>query len=422
MSKIAYVGLPAHGHTNPTLPVMKELIARGHEVLYYNGANFRDKVTPTGADFRPLPEPMPSEREISEALHEFINASLIISRMSRPLTRFLITEFARERPDLVIYDSAAMWGYVAARTHEIPNICFVTTFVLDGSQGAVGLKTMARFLWSIVPKAPGLLRWRRSMAKEFGSENSGGITEYADLNFVFTSRAFHPPNNFIDGRFHFVGPSIDPATRDGQFPFDQLTAGRRVYISLGTINHLDVAFYQAAFSAFADYPAQFILSVGKNTTISALGSIPDNFIVRNYIPQLDLLQQVDAFITHGGMNSIHEGLYYGVPQVVVPHQFEQFLNGKRVAQTKSGILLGDSRPYGRVTPQELRQALDVVLNEPIYRTNAQKIGETLKAAGGYMQVVDDIDTYFRSLAAAREPREKSSKLVTGSIQTKVSPH
>jgi hypothetical protein len=394
MPKIAYIGLPAHGHTNPTLPVMKELVERGHEVLYYNAEWFRAKVEPTGVTYRPLPEPLPTEREVSEALHELIDASSIISRIAPHLTRFLINEFEQERPHLVIYDSTAMWGYIAARTHNIPNICFVTTFVLDGSQGAIGFGTMLRFILSILPRAPKLLLWRRRMAQEFGQENSGGITEFADLNIVFTSKAFHPENNFVDGRFRFVGPSLNAATRDGTFPFEQLQDGPKVYISLGTVNHLDYAFYTAVFTAFAHYPAQFILSVGKNTDIGQLGPIPDNFIVCNYVPQLDILQRVDAFITHGGMNSVHEGLYYGVPEIAVPHHFEQLLNGKRVAQTKTGILLGDKRPYGRVTAEELRHSLDEILHNPQYRQNAQRIGQTLKEAGGYLRAVEEIEAYM----------------------------
>jgi MGT family glycosyltransferase len=396
MAKIAYVGLPAHGHTNPTLPVMKELVERGHEVLYYNAEWFRAKVAPTGVSYRALPEPLPTEREVSEALHELINASFIISRMAPHLTRYLIDEFRREQPDVVIYDSVAMWGYIAARTHKIPNICFITTFVLDGSQGAMGWRTMMSFLWSILPHAPKLLRWRRQMAQEFGKGNSGGITEYADLNIVFTSEAFHPENTFFDGRFRFVGPSLNGTTRDGQFPLDQLQDGPKVYISLGTINHLNQAFYEAAFAAFADYPAQFILSVGRNTDTAQLGPIPDNFIVRNYVPQLEILQCVDAFITHGGMNSVHEGLYYGVPEIAIPNHLEQLLNGKRVAATGTGILLGDDYPYGRVTAQELRQALDEVLHQPHYRQNAERIGKTLKDAGGYLQAVAEIEAYAKN--------------------------
>jgi len=394
MAKIIYVGIPAHGHTNPTLPILQELIQRGHQVIAYNAESFRAKFAPTGVEFRPYPEPMPTEREISEALYEMINASLLFSRMSTHLTRYTIDEMQREQPDLILYDSTTMWGYIAARSLGIPHAALITHFVLDGSQGYMGIDMMARFIWTALPYTPKLLRWKRDMAREFGKENSGGITEYADLNLVFTSREFHPKNTFIDERFRFVGPSINPAVRDGEFPFDQLGDGRVVYISLGTINHLDNAFYQAAFAAFADDPAQFVLSVGKNTDIAALGSIPANFIVRNTVPQLDVLQRADAFITHGGMNSVHEALIYGVPLVVVPHHLEQLLNGKRVAETGTGILLGNKYPYGRVTAPELRSALDTVLSDPSYCQQAEHYGQTLKDAGGYLQAVSEIEAYI----------------------------
>ena len=97
MSKIAYVGCLPTVTPIQTVPVVNELVKRGHEVLYYNAETFRPKAAQTGVDFRPLPEPLPTEREIAEALHEFINASLIISRMSRHLTRYLIAELAREK-------------------------------------------------------------------------------------------------------------------------------------------------------------------------------------------------------------------------------------------------------------------------------------------------------------------------------------
>lgn len=68
------------------------------------------------------------------------------------------------------------------------------------------------------------------------------------------------------------------------------------------------------------------------------------------MPQVDILRRADAFVTHGGMNSISEGLYCEVPLVVVPQQIEQALNGRRVAEVGAGILLGDRPPYGSVEP------------------------------------------------------------------------
>lgn len=409
MATIAYVGLPAHGHTNPALAVMKALLARGHRVLFYNADSFRERVGAVGLDFRPFPEPMPTESEISRAMRSMIDASLILSRMSAPLARFLVGEFERERPDLVIYDSVAMWGYVAARAQAIPTACFITTFVLDGSIGAIGAADLARFALSTVRHLPELVRWKRGIVREFGADNAGGLTEYADLNIVFTSREFHPPNGKLDSRFRFVGPALDPATRERDFPYERLAESTRVYVSLGTINHLNTSFYRAAFEAFAGYPAQFILSAGMNTDIAALGSAPDNFIVRPSVPQLDILQRVDAFVTHGGMNSVHEGLTYGAPLVVVPQQIEQLLNGRRVAQTGSGILL-DRRP---VTAEALRASVDAVLTDPRYRTNAEHMGQTLRNAGGTERAAAEIEVYLARGSGAAWPIRAGQMLEAG---------
>jgi MGT family glycosyltransferase len=143
-----------------------------------------------------------------------------------------------------------------------------------------------------------------------------------------------------------------------------------------------------AFATFADHPGQFVLSAGRMTDIAALGPIPDNFIVRNFVPQLELLPRVDAFITHGGMNSINEGLYYGVPLVVVPQQMEQAINARQAAQQGTAIVLGDRPPYGRTTPTELRHALDTVLTDDSYRQNAERIGQSFRESGGYEKAAD----------------------------------
>jgi MGT family glycosyltransferase len=393
MAKIVYANIPAHGHTNPTLPLVKTLVAHGHQVIYYSGEDMRELIQRTGAEFRSYPDPMPSSKRISEALHEMINATMIFIELSENHTAWFIEEMRREKPDVIVYDTTAMWGYIAGRILNIPHICSVTHFVLEGSE-QFPMAAFMRFLLMAVPKLPRIAKWKRFMKQNFGKENVGGITEFAKRNIVFTSKEFHPRNGIIDESFRFVGASLDPSTRSVDFRFEDLGNGRLVYISLGTINHLDTSFYHTAFAAFKDYPAQFVLSVGKHTDIRSLGEIPANFIVRNYVPQLEILQRADAFITHGGMNSVHEGLVYGVPEILVPHQMEQLLNGIRVESVGAGILLGRKAPYGRVTAEELRSALDRLLNEPSFQEKAAYYGETLKAAGGYEQAVREIESFI----------------------------
>jgi len=73
-----------------------------------------------------------------------------------------------------------------------------------------------------------------------------------------------------------------------------------------------------------------IMSVGRNIQIESLGLVPDNFLVENFVPQLEVLKRADVFITHGGMNSLNEALYFGVPVIVVPQQVEQAFNMRRL--------------------------------------------------------------------------------------------
>ena len=51
MSKIVFFNMPAHGHTNPTIEVVKELVSRGHEVIYYSFSEFKEKIELCGATY-----------------------------------------------------------------------------------------------------------------------------------------------------------------------------------------------------------------------------------------------------------------------------------------------------------------------------------------------------------------------------------
>ena len=49
--KIAWFCIPAHGHTNPTLALVRELTSAGHQVFYFSFEMFREKIEQAGAVF-----------------------------------------------------------------------------------------------------------------------------------------------------------------------------------------------------------------------------------------------------------------------------------------------------------------------------------------------------------------------------------
>lgn len=401
MSKVIFLNIPAHGHVNATLPVVQELIQRGDQVIYYNTEEFRPQIERTGAAFRPYPATRLNAAEIAAALHggNIANVSVLLLGAAGQLLPFVLEELRREQPDLLVFDATVIWGKIAAALLNVPTAASITTFVLDLKGARLNARETRLLLRQSLPKVPRIMVERIRLARRYGNTAFSTFPIRGDLNIVFTARGLQPDTPNIDNTFRFVGPSIDARTRRDDAPLDLAASGRVVYISLGTIHH-NADFYRQCFAAFGGYPAQFVLSAGKETSIESLGDIPPNFIVRPTVPQLEVLQRADVFITHGGINSIHEGLYYGVPLILIPHQFEQLLNARCVEAQGAGLVLNDQVAGGRITAAALRQALDTTVSQPGCREEARRVQAMLRATGGYRQAADEIQAFMAEKKAA----------------------
>jgi MGT family glycosyltransferase len=401
MAKMVVMNIPGHGHVNPTLAVGAELKRRGTEVIYYNTEAFRPQIEAAGAEFRPYPPSVLSSLDAAQlATGSLIKVTLLLFQASEQLIPWMLDELRREQPDFVMYDSVCLWGMLCARMLNLPSVASITTFILEGMERMMSWREIVLMTKALIAHLPALIRTRSRLVKRLAAESQHtpqtvGLPSpvfpcTGDLNLVFTSRRLQPETWFVNDTFEFVGPSIDSTTRAGDFPFEQLERKPVIYISLGTINNTSSDFYRRCFEAFADHPGQFILSVGEKTDIAQLGTIPNNFVVRNSVPQLKVLEQADAFITHAGMNSLQEALYYGVPLVMVPQQMEQLLNAKVIERQGAGVILGNSFSFGQATAQQLRAALDTVLNNASFRQVAQENSRALQTSGGYLKAVDAI--------------------------------
>lgn len=50
--RVLFLNVPLHGHINPTLDLVTELVSSGNEIVYYASPSFCDKIEATGAEFR----------------------------------------------------------------------------------------------------------------------------------------------------------------------------------------------------------------------------------------------------------------------------------------------------------------------------------------------------------------------------------
>jgi len=206
-------------------------------------------------------------------------------------------------------------------------------------------------------------------------------------------RAFQPAGETFDERFVFVGPSILPRKDAQAFPLDRLEAQPTLFISLGTAFNNRPDFFKLCLRAFDHQPWQVVMAHGKRVDEAALGAVPQNFLLAPYVPQLEVLQQTSVFVTHGGMNSVMESLYFGVPVVVVPQIIEQEKTAQRCAELGLGIALDPND----LTAEKLRAAVDQVHHTPTFREHVLAMQQTVRAAGGYQRAVDAISNFARTL-------------------------
>jgi len=156
---------------------------------------------------------------------------------------------------------------------------------------------------------------------------------------------------------------------------------------MGTLYKQDPGFFKTCFRAFANKDYQVILSVGSYVKMEELGDIPKNFFVKNYVPQLKVLEITNVFISHAGMGGINEAMFYNVPMLLLPKTVEQQVNAHRIAALGAGI---DLRSQG-ATAEQLQEYTEVLLKNSTYKQATTKICQSFKDAGGLDHVIKAIE-------------------------------
>lgn len=402
MSTVVVLNLTSSGHINPTLPLIAELVSRGERVIYYAIEQYRSIIEATGAEYRSYSHP---EYLVPKAHQgEFFGSMAHFAKASQVNLPALLHELEQSPPDYILLDSMCIWGNLVQQIMKLPAITFSSIFIMHPTMKVEDILDM---VYSPRPKEvvfKGLQSMYRyfeisqEINEQYHCKIPGLIEAFSnpqDLNILFTSRKFHPFSEMYDASvYKFVGPSIAPRPGIIPFPFEQLKPGVTIYISLGTIVNDAVEFYKHCYQAFGNrverpYSHQVILSIGNKVNPADLGPAPDNFVVMPHVPQLEVLERTSVFITHGGMNSASEALWYGVPLVVIPHRGDAFLVAQQVVSNGAGV----SMLPAQASPYTLHDAVEKILSSSTFKQSAEELGQSLRSAGGYVKAADEIMSY-----------------------------
>ena len=389
---------PQYGHVNPTLAVVQELVERGDQVTYYATEEFRPSIEATGATFQAYTSIVTriwAQMEYSSDRPQdnpFIRMGYeTIEECQYVLDQIKDHVFA-QHADYILYDSVL--GKICAELLHLSAIQFRSTYAFNQHFNLLveQFQALARG-----ESAEAFLAVNKAFNDFCAAYQlpplpfSSLFTRIEPVNIVFLPRVLQPARETFDERFTFVGPSIRPRYSPPGFPLEKLNQQSVLYISLGTIfsNQNQVAFIRDCFQAFRESSWQVIQSIGKEIDKTLLEPIPENFLVYPHVPQIDVLEHTEVFITHGGMNSVMEALYYGIPLVVVPQMPEQALTAQQIVAGGLGIQLDKKN----LTAGALREAVMQLRENPAFRAQAKKMQEIVKKSGGYGEAVNTIQRF-----------------------------
>lgn len=332
--------LPYHGHINPCVPVVEELIRRGERVVVYTVEEFRPMIASIGAEFRDFPY---EESDKGSTLLTMAYWQLQVT------SRCMATLVSHARADHVKYilvDYLCHWGHVLAQHLSLPLMVLHSTY-----PAAFANVSRLRSVMLDLRKAPYLLPrlvqftlLDRRLARLWGVAPLGlpiglVLRRDAGLHLVLTSEWMQPQASSGQHAYHFVGTCVrGRGTTHGE-SLPALDGRPLIYISLGTFWNGNADFYRLCAQAYGDGPYQVLISIGSAVVRRGLGALPQNIHVRTHVDQIEALEHAALFISHGGMNSLCEAVQAGVPLLLLPQAVDQFPLSELMEQKGIAIVL-----------------------------------------------------------------------------------
>ncbi|MFS0696408.1 macrolide-inactivating glycosyltransferase [Streptomyces nitrosporeus] len=386
---VAMFSIAAHGHVNPSLEVIRELVARGHRVSYAVPASFARKVAATGAEPVIYTSVLPTEDSPEEWGTELIdNIEPFLEDGIQALPQ-LADAFAGDEPDLVLHDITSYPARILAHRWGVPAVSLWPNLVpWEGYEEEIA-----------APMAEGLRQTERGRAyyARFQDWLAGnGLGDLAADDFVSRPRralvlipeALQPNADRVDRAVYtFVGACQGDRADQGEW-VRPAGAEKVLLVSLGSSFTDEPEFYRACVKAFGDLPGwHVVLQIGAHVDAAELGRVPDNVEVHSWVPQLSVLRQADAFITHAGAGGSQEGLATGTPMVAVPQAVDQFGNADMLRS------LGVARhlPKEEAGAEALREAVLALVDDPGVAARLARIRERMAREGGTRRAADLIE-------------------------------
>ncbi|MDQ2948797.1 MAG: glycosyl transferase family 1 [Acidobacteriota bacterium] len=402
MAHFGIICPPVSGHLDPLAAVGRALLRRGHRVTVFQVRDLEAKVrshtlefASVGDDDFPGGTLQTSVAKLS-ALKGTASLKYAIECACAISTAILKDGpgvVGRAAVDVLLVDQNEPAGATVAEHLKLPFLSACTSLPLNREplipppfvawfysrslfarlRNAAGYAVSDRF---IAPIQRLLNQYRSQWGLSRLKSPDDSFSQFAQIAQV--PREFDFPRAALPRNFHYLGPWFDDHSSQVPFPFEKLDGRPLIYGSIGTLQQEQSHLFRIMAEACLNLNAQLVLSLGHPGT-QATHNLPGEPLVVSYAPQIELLKRAALTITHSGMNTTQQSLYYGVPMVAIPLAHDQPAIASRLARIGAGIVISPSK----LTVPRLRTAIQKLLPaDSSFRTQANSLGESSRKAGG----------------------------------------
>ena len=410
MARLGMFCLPWIGHLNSFSGLAHELIGRGHEVIFFNVADFAGQVRLRGFRFQAFGELGYPAGTFAERYRDLsrldglqaMRASLdILTSQAEALFTKARPVIERAKLDLWVVDQLDYAAATLAAHMQAPFVTVITSLTMHREEGVPGFsgepytddpavqERDRRFNEAVLETSKPFRDYIGAYRVKAGLGPFSHENLWSGLAQITQQPAeFEFPRRKLPACFHFTGPFARQADRPPTpFPWELLNGKSLIYASFGTTQNRNNHLYEAVAKATANLDVQVVLSLGGAEASELPKELPGNLLVVSYAPQLEILQKAALMITHAGMNSALECLEAGVPMVAVPIAHDQPGVSARIEWTGTGVRI----PAQECEPTRLRKAIETVLGQDSFRESARRFRRIIAEADGLRRAAGIIE-------------------------------
>jgi zeaxanthin glucosyltransferase len=416
--RLGFISMPVAGHLNPMTALARRLKSRGHEIVFIGVPDAAPIIKAAGLCFMPFCEQEFPAGAVSKGyagvakLHGLEVAEYSIGKLHpkrlRAALQHLPQILSESSIDALVIDTVHFFVELVPMRLGIPYVQVWNILHLDLS----GQTPPCLLDWPYETSSEGLFRNQEGVKRmyEVLSPVTAVAKQYAmvhhlDIDFsdfsatasrlaviTQTPKEFDLPIPKLPSQFHYAGPFHDALGRESiDFPYQRLSRKPLIYASMGTLLNGMQHVYREILESIRQCPdLQAVVSIGKNIRREDIERIPENAIVVQRAPQLELLRRASLCITHAGLNTALEALANGVPIVAIPVGFDQPGVAARIQYHR----VGESLKLGELTSERLTPLIRNVLEGSIYHDNARRLQKEIQEARGLDAAADVIERAF----------------------------